>query len=126
MMRGDYPTGASSSSLAPYNEVDNPKREFDLYISQSFSKDVKCVSSSYCPDGYTDECGMNQVDNRNTDWFAMYRESHYTIQELLEKLKLYAEKELKQAVSKNHIEHLKNIIQECDSWVCDEELVLRD
>lgn len=120
MMQGDYPIGANTKK-APWNEHDNPKRDFSLYISQSFSKDVECKSTNYSIQE-VEEDGFIVVDDSNTNFYEIYKESHYTIQDLLQKLKLYIQKDIQDRP--NCKKKLEELLKECDSWICDEEVVL--
>lgn len=108
----NYPPGAANDPLAPYNEVDPPEKLFDIIISCSLSKELSVYSHDYDPDGCSGAGLLNSpIDN--------YRNHHYTIQELLGILKEVAMEKL---TKKENIHKWKQVIQDCNKWVVDEEV----
>lgn len=129
----DYPMGADNPS-APWNQVDPPEREFDIYISQSLSKDTTAstdqytiISSGRGEDGYPEE----EIETSDVDWTEAYNQEHYTPLQLIEKFKEFLEARLREikvsheqhrdsAKPRRCIKEYKHLIEECSGWVEDE------
>ena len=112
---GYYPPGAEFAPNAPYNQVENPEKEFDVTISQTLSKTVTIVTTNYNYYEDADEDGSYVgYDTSDTNWNKEYSESYHTPLELIGILKKVLQgEELSQ--------RLKNkLINECDDW-CDDE-----
>lgn len=123
----NYPPGAANDPNAPYNEVEVPEREFDVTISMSLSRTVQCYTNKYIPE-VDEENGHLYVDTSDTPWSEVYSDNHKTIPELLEELKKYIQKDLDNLISDDskpdkafHRRRLEFLMEECDSWVVDEE-----
>ena len=105
----DYPMGADTPD-APWNEVDPPKKTFDITISYSLSKDVDISSINYDSDDKLD-CPWND-----------YTESEYTPSEIIEFAKQCAEYMLSNKDYKVKFKYgLKKMINSCTGWTVDEE-----
>lgn len=110
----NYPPGADTPD-APWNQVENPEKEFDVTISQTLSKTVTIVTTNYNYYEDVDEDGSYvNYDTSDTNWNKEYSESYHTPLELIGILKKVLQgEELSQ--------RLKNrLIEECDDW-CDDE-----
>ena len=128
-MLDNLPPGAANDPSAPYNEVEVPEREFDVTISISLSRTVQCYTNKYIPE-IDEENGHLYVDTSDTHWSEVYGDNHYTIPQLLEKLKEYVQKDLENihevAESQHHNEaflkrKLEHLLEECDDWIVNEE-----
>jgi len=124
-MDGNTPTMMQSEKeRAPWNEKEIPERDFLVDVEYTiFKANVKVSTSDYTPD--IDEEGYSCANTENTDWKSAYeRDHHHTISQLLDILKGYVIKELrddKVVKTKNHKEKLKHILDDCDGWVLDSE-----
>ena len=128
----NYPPGAAHDPSAPYNEIVIPDMEFDVTISMSLSKTVKCMTTQYEPveiDEPHNRIHEEYPDTSNTNWSDVYSEGcHKTIPELLEELKKYIQKDLDNLMSDDsksdkafHRRRLEHLMLECDDWVVNEE-----
>lgn len=120
-----YPAGAYNDPSAPYNEPCIPERSFDVDVVFVVSKTrVQVQTSDYVPEVVSkDEQYVEPIDTSNTDWRAAYNEcGHYTIPEMLETLKVYAENDLKNCKPKSYAWYrMKHLIESCQGWVVEEE-----
>ena len=119
----NYPPGAANDPRAPYNEVDTPKKEFYVCISQTLSKSVSVTTSDYNQELDYDEdshCQFTYADTSETNWEEAYKAEHTTLLDLLNVLKEYIDKDIASSNDKHHIRKLKELRQECDGWIEDE------
>lgn len=126
---GYYPPGAEFDPNAPYNQVENPEREFEVTVCQVLSKSVTLVTSDYNLEVDVDEDGgYASCDTSDTDWKRIYAEDHATIEELLTAFKnrLVLEKSILEAKLDQNAETKKRIkecdyyISECENWCVDD------
>jgi hypothetical protein len=127
----NLPIGAANDPLAPYNESVVPDMEFDVTISMSLSKTVKCSTNKYNPvviDEPHNRIHEEYPDTSDTSWSEVYGDNHKTIPELLSELKKYIQKDLDNLMSDDskpdkafHRRRLEFLMEECDNWVVDEE-----
>lgn len=110
------PMSQSQWEDAPFNQEDPPEKPFDIALSCSLSKDVTIYSNDYNPDG---KYGCEELYNP----LEAYKEYNHTIPELLNILKDIAKEKLKD--HENHtgfyIHKWKQIMEECEGWIVDEE-----
>lgn len=72
---GDYPLGAKNDPRAPYNEVENPEVEIELYVWYSIGKKIKVKTSDYKIESGADEDGYWEEHNfDNTDFWSLINE----------------------------------------------------
>jgi len=126
----NYPPGSDTAD-APWNEVEVPDMEFDVTISMSLSKTVKCSTNKYNPvviDEPHNRLHEEYPDTSDTPWSEVYGDNHKTIPELLEELKKYIQKDLNNLANDEtkmdkafHRRRLEFLMKECDNWVVDEE-----
>lgn len=127
----NYPMGADTPS-APWNEVSIPEREFDIEVTQTMHFRGTVWTSNYNPI-MDDEDGHVEYDTFDTPWSEIFSDQHYSVKELLGKLKEYAQDELSvydemyKAGDRGHgakREQLRRIIEDCDLWECTEEEII--
>lgn len=126
----NYPPGSNTTD-APWNEIEVPDMEFDVTISMSLSKTVKCSTNKYNPvviDEPHNRLHEEYPDTSDTPWNEVYGDNHKTILELLSELKKYIQKDLDNLMSDDskpdkafHRRRLEFLMEECDNWVVDEE-----
>lgn len=126
---GYYPPGAEFDPNAPYNQVENSEREFEVTISQTLSKPTTVFTTDYNLEVDIDEEGSYaDYDTSDTDWKAAYENEHLTIEQLLGVLenmcvleKSILEAKVDQNIeTKNRIRKLEYYISECKDWCVDE------
>lgn len=119
-MDGNTPTMMQSEKeRAPWNE--RPNTFVNLQVN------VQCVLQKENVDIYTDDYIVDTDGSKcldYTDWEAAYKKSRFTIPQLLDVLKEYVQKELKDdkvVKTKFQEERLKRILDDCNGWVASEE-----
>ena len=124
--RDYYPPGAYDDPSAPYNEPVIPDEEFVLTVSLALSKTVTVNTDKYIPE-IDYETGHMSADTSETDWNEVYEEQHYTIPELLERLRVYAEEDLKNVDPKSgRGRELQRIEEACKGWIIDDYEVIEE
>lgn len=115
----NYPIMTQSQwDNAPFNQEDLPEKPFDIVISCSLSKDTTIYSSDYNPDG---KYGYEELNNP----FNAYVKYNYTILDLLDILSNIAKEKLNdnKKHSNYYIHKWKQILEDCNGWNVDEEIV---
>lgn len=87
-----------------------PEKSFNLIISCSLSKDVTVYSNNY---------NCKELNNP----FNAYIKHHYTIPDLLNILSNIAKEKLNEKLNENYMNKWKQILEDCKSWIVDEEIV---
>lgn len=124
-MDGNTPTMMQSEKeRAPWNEKKIPERDFSVdVVCTIYKMNVQVCTSDYIPE--IDEEGSSYANTENTDWATAYkRDHHHTIPQLLDILKGYVIKELrddKVVKTKSHKDKLKHILDDCEGWILDSE-----
>lgn len=128
-MPSNYPPGAEHDPNAPYNEPVIPEVEFTITTSITLSKTVSVFTDDYIPE-FDDENGSQDCNTSETDWEAAYTSNHYTVPQLLDKLREYVQKDLDNVHNIAETEHkdeaflrrkYERLIEECSDWIVDEE-----
>ena len=115
---GYYPEGAEFDPNAPWNEVSLPQQKFNVYVSQSLSKDSFILSNDYNLDE------DNMPDTSFTCWVEEYKKSdHYTPLQLIGLFSRFLKKKLETAETKNKKHFYEHLIEECNGWVEDETII---
>lgn len=144
----DYPLGADTPD-APWNQTDNLPLEFEVFVSQSLSRNHFVKTTDYKEgepyedvdhdsDGnwYSSWC-QGAPDCTDTDWPAAYKAEHKTPLELIAELKRVKELHIKMLsettpdspdydLVQRQIREDQCWIQECENWVEDELIVMKD
>ena len=121
MSASDYYPAMTQSQWdsAPFNEVRIPEEDFEVNAVFTLEKVVDVTTADYTPE-YDEEDGRTTYDTTNTDWENAYDESgHYSILEMLDKLKEYVEHDLSMTgenTSKGRM--LKQLLEDCQGWDC--------
>ena len=74
---GDYPLGAANDPRAPYNEVENPEVEVELFVWKGIGKRIKVKTKDYrIIDQGVDEDGSYycERDFSDTDFWSLIEE----------------------------------------------------
>lgn len=114
----DYPMGADNER-APWNEEGQPEREFDVIVTQTLEKREKVTTCDY---GYyreqNEDGWIEEFDTEDTDWNKAWADQCWSIPELLNALKNYAEDELSsgQKMNRGRQNYLKGMIAACQGW----------
>lgn len=114
----DYPLGADNSS-APWNQVENSEIERDCKVTETITRSVTLSTTDYVSEGdWDDEFGKCvSADTSDTDWAGEYSSQEYTVLELIDKLKLYVEEDIKNtAINSGKGRELQRLLAACDGW----------
>lgn len=128
-MNDNYPLGAANDPNAPYNEIEPPKREFNVTISQTLSRSTKVSTDQYIPVyDYDEDMGtIETYDTSNTNWKEVYENEDFKIQELISILKSYVENDIKNTLPKSvKGRYLARLLKACDGWVEDDYEVIEE
>lgn len=128
-MNDNYPLGAANDPNAPYNEIEPPKREFNVTISQTLSRSTKVSTDQYIPVyNYDEDMGtIETYDTSNTNWKEVYENEDFKIQELISILKSYVENDIKNTLPKSvKGRYLARLLKACDDWVEDDYEVIEE
>lgn len=140
----NYPPGAANDPNAPYNEVYIPEKDFEVTCCQTLSRTAVVTTNNYIPgacgvdyepdgDGGYCACGWQDSDDTSdTNWADEYTANGYkTPLELISMLQEYLEKDLREiqkdmlpndrSFKATQVRRLKGLIEECESWIVDEE-----
>ena len=127
----DYPEGADNK-YAPWNQVENPEKEFEVTISTTVNKKTTVTTNDY---GLEFEGSEPLFDTSSTDWVAAYYGEHCSIDQLIVQFRNFLEKRLEELnfykenvpLTRSQEREIKNIIyliKECQEWcVSDEEVI---
>ena len=126
---GNYPPGAANDPNAPWNEKETPEKEFEVCITQTLSKTVKVTTNNYIPDGGIDDDGHYyfDADTSDTNWREVYKNSHYTPLELIEKFRDFLKSTLQDPLGGTlKYAHRIMLIEECENWIEDETEIVEE
>ena len=112
-----YPAGAYYDSNAPYNQAEVPERDFDVFISQTLSRETTVSTNKYTPE-YDEENGWVIYDGRIDDdeYKSLYRTNcqGYRIDELTNYWPYYYVYTKVQEDNLEEIKRLNEIKAECN------------
>lgn len=124
-----YAPGSYHDPSAPWNECEVPEQDFDIEVTVTLKKTCTVTTNDYIPgasgcDYEQDEDGCHAVgwqeddDTSCTDWNKAYKESCYTIPQMLEELKKYVEREIdeRKAIGERVPNKLKQLLGDCTGW----------
>lgn len=124
---GYYPAGAEFDPNAPWNQEETPMKTFDVFCSQTLSKEVEVKTNDYVQEDEIDEYGHYQgdfVDTTGTNWAEAYDKDHYTPKGLIQcfgnVLKEMIRREDYSYIPKSEISVL---LEECTGWSEDETVI---
>lgn len=93
-MESNYPLGAENNPEAPYNEIYSTE---DMFIETTLSREVPL-----------------NVRKFQTEYLQIYKENHFTINDLLDILIKECDNNIK---NKKNISYYKKVKKEAESWV---------
>lgn len=143
---GYYPPGMEHNPNAPWNKSDPDPVDVDCYVSCSLSKDVTVSTTNYIAEEWEDwdkddeggyiHLGGVDYDFSDCNFSKAYHQDHYSILELLEQLKVFLEGAIKnleqlspeaskeeKAAKKANLRIYKQMLEDCQGWILDEEEV---
>lgn len=121
---GNYPPGAENDPSAPYNRAEVPERDFDVFISQTLSKETYVTTTDYI---YVNDKQDEYEDTSDTDWEEAYKQCHMTPLEIIKEFKKYLESHRSDPIT-NMSEYRREryLIEECENWCEDETEILEN
>lgn len=123
----NYPVGADNKD-APWNKEETPKRDFDVFISQSLSKSTSVSTDDYIcsvekgEDGEVEE----DIDTSNTDWERAYTEEHLTLTGLIRECKKFLLKCKQGEYYSKDKTTIDKLLRECEGWSSDDLVIMED
>ena len=124
-MNGNYPQMSQSElEKAPFNEPVLEEKRFEIEASCLLRRDVTVTTDDYVNE-YDYEACCHYANTERTDWERAYMYGHYSIPQLLDKLKEYVNKEIKETLEKDGmtqvVRNLKDLLEDCEAWEVVEE-----
>lgn len=113
--------GAYNDPNAPWNEPVIPEKEFSLDVYITLKKEVNVTTDRYQPE-FDEESGHTYANTDETDWKTVFEQEEFTIPQLLEELKILANKEMDASpYNSNRYRKMKKVIESCNGWETYEE-----
>ena len=97
----------------------NSEIERDCKVTETITRNVALSTTDYVSeDDWDDEFGKCvSADTYDTDWTGEYSSQEYTVLELIDKLKLYVEEDIKNtAINPGKRRELQRLLTACDGW----------
>ena len=121
---GYFPAGAEFDPSAPYNQEEQPEKEFDVVCSQTLSKNDSVFTNGYdyIEDYDPEDGGYVSYDTINVIWSEEWHDNdHYTPLQLIELFQKYLLDEVNGSCTVNkNTNYLNHLISECEGWTEDE------
>lgn len=124
-----YPAGAAKDPNAPYNSTDTPEKDFDIEVNVTLTKNCTVTTNDYVEGAsgveyeYDEEGGhalpwTESDDTSNTDWEKAYKDSCFTIPEMMKELQKYVEREIdeRKAIGQKVPYKLQQLLEDCKGW----------
>ena len=132
-----YPAGAAHDPNAPYNQLPDPEPiDVNVVVSNTLSKTTTIQTCDYEEEPWEDwdvgdegeviHNGGIEYSFDNCVFPKDYKESEYTILELLGKLKEYVEADINNSFVAHSKEELNKILTSLDGWEEDDLEVIQD
>ena len=110
----NLPWGAEYDPRAPYNQKRNDERLFDIEVTFQMSKKTSVKTDDYV-DEYDEYDDAVYTSTAETDWKRAYEKWHYTLPELLDKLREYVKRDM-ESCTESRRSHLEHLLEECEGW----------
>lgn len=123
----NFPLGADTKD-APWNKEGTPKRDFDVFISQTLSKSTSVSTDDYIcsvekgEDGEVEE----DIDTSETDWERAYTEEHLTLTGLIRECKKFLLKCKQGEHYSKDKATIDKLLRECEGWSLDDLVIMED
>lgn len=109
-MNTNAPIGTEDNMMAPWNQIDNQEIDRDCVITETISRRVILSTTDYIEE-------EDFIDTSDTDWTGEYSSQEYTVLELIDKLKLYVEEDIKNtAINSGKGRELQRLLSACNGW----------
>lgn len=114
----NYPAGAKYDPRAPWNEQRHEPVAFYKEVTETLIKTCAITTDDYehIVDHEDGETIVEDVPNYYLDWEDEYKEQYIGIAELLEELKVMAQRELEKNPPREVRAHLNKVIRSCEGW----------
>lgn len=117
MESGYYPPGAENDPNAPYNQIDNDPRSFEVSVVTTLSKNTSVETSDYTQCVDEDEDGKHlYYEFDNVCWNAEYEQQHRSVLELLGVLREELQNKLERTTDPSEVRRINYLISECEGW----------
>lgn len=127
MNKGNTPTlTQSQEARAPWNDEKKPKIAFPVYVSETLTKRCDVETDEY----KEEDNGKGEEPTlvlKGVDWNDAYKQSCFTLQELLSELTKYINAEMKAPTTNDARKgYLKKMLADCQGWDVEEICVDED
>ena len=123
----NFPLGADTKD-APWNKEETPKREFDVFISQTLSKSTTVSTNNYIYNVEKGEDGEveEDIDTSETNWEMAYTEEHLTLTGLIRECKNFLLKCKQDEHYSKDKATIDKLLRECEGWCSDDLVIMED
>ena len=128
----NYPLGAEDDPRAPYNQVDLPERELEVWASNTLSRAALIKVRDYKvlpPDVERDEEGhvtyYKNIDYSECNLKEQFQHQCYTVKELFNCLQMTIADINAHGLTSQNLQMLNRLSREFEYWTVDEEEVVQ-
>ena len=109
----------SQLNSAPWNEKEQSVITMDCEITETVTRKVTLATTDYvAEEDWDDDFGKCiSADTSETDWEEEYSNQEYTVLELIDKLKVYVEEDIKNTLpNTGKCRELQRLLSSCNGW----------
>ena len=109
----------SQLNSAPWNEKEQSVIIRDCEITETVTRKVTLATTDYvAEEDWDDDFGKCiSADTSETDWKEEYSNQEYTVLELIDKLKVYVEEDIKNTLpNTGKCRELQRLLSSCNGW----------
>ena len=119
MSASNIPMGSEYDKNAIWEQVENQAVERDCEVTETITRKVTLSTTDYISEeDWDDEFGKCvSADTSDTDWVREYSNQEYTILELIDKLKVYIEEDIRNtSPNTGKGRELQRLLSACSDW----------
>lgn len=119
MSASNIPMGSEYDKNAIWEQVENQAVERDCEVTETITRKVTLSTADYISEeDWDDEFGKCvSADTSDTDWVREYSNQEYTILELIDKLKVYIEEDIRNtSPNTGKGRELQRLLSACSDW----------
>nr|DAX44850.1 MAG TPA: hypothetical protein [Caudoviricetes sp.] len=119
MSASNIPMGSEYDKNAIWEQVENQAVERDYEVMETITRKVTLSTTDYVTEeDWDEEFGKCvSADTYDTDWAGEYSNQEYTVLELIDKLKVYVEEDIKNtSPNTGKGRELQRLLSACNGW----------
>lgn len=119
MSTSNIPMGSEYDKNAIWEQVENQAVECNCEVTETITRKVTLSTTDYISEeDWDDEFGKCvSADTSDTDWVREYSNQEYTILELIDKLKVYIEEDIRNtSPNTGKGRELQRLLSACSDW----------